>query len=79
MAGIKRFKAPDLALVVDVRGAMFHCGKSIIRSNMWEPDAWGTLDGLPTYAQALHSHSDPSGSVGDYQARVSNNEENRLY
>jgi PPOX class probable FMN-dependent enzyme len=34
-------KVPTLALVVHVQEAMFHCGKSMIRSHMWEPELWG--------------------------------------
>lgn len=30
-------KQPDLALLVRVKEAFFHCGKSMIRSCMWEP------------------------------------------
>jgi predicted pyridoxine 5'-phosphate oxidase superfamily flavin-nucleotide-binding protein len=33
-------KRPDLALIVFVKEAFFHCGKSI-RSGMWEPERWG--------------------------------------
>jgi PPOX class probable FMN-dependent enzyme len=72
-------KIPDLALVVTVREAMFHCGKSIIRSNLWNPDAWDSIDGLPTYAQALRSHAKSSQSEDELQAIVTNNEEKRLY
>jgi len=72
-------KIPDLALVVDVKEAMFHCGKAIIRSNLWNPDAWLPIDGLPTYAQALHSHADRSVTIADFQAVVTTNEENRPY
>ena len=41
-------KRPDLALVVRVKEAFFHCGKSMIRSGLWEPDRWGPIDGLPS-------------------------------
>jgi hypothetical protein len=40
-------------LIVRVKEVFFHCGKSMIRSGMWEPARWGPIDGLPTYAQAL--------------------------
>jgi hypothetical protein len=33
--------------------SFFHCGKSMIRSGMWEPDRWASTDGLPSYAQAM--------------------------
>lgn len=72
-------KAPDLALIVNVKEAMFHCGKAIIRSNLWNPEAWQPIDGLPSYAQALRSHSNPPMKDEELQAALTDNEENRLY
>ncbi|GEP61534.1 hypothetical protein RSO01_87000 [Reyranella soli] len=72
-------KLPDLALLVRVREAFFHCGKSMIRSRMWEPDRWDPIDGLPTYAQALKDHANLSGPVSDIELGVARNETERLY
>jgi uncharacterized protein len=72
-------KRPDLALVVRVKEAFFHCGKSMIRSGLWEPERWGSIDGLPTYAQALKDHGKLSVAVSDLEQRIVNNEVNRLY
>jgi hypothetical protein len=72
-------KLPDLALIIHVKEAFFHCGKSMIRSGMWQPDKWGSIEGLPSYAQALKSHGNLSNDLADLQARVANNEANRLY
>src|SRR4029077_1270011 len=72
-------KAPDLATIVRVREAFFHCGKPMIRSGMWEPERWGSIDGLPTYAQALKDHGQLSMSLHELEQRVANNEAHRLY
>jgi hypothetical protein len=72
-------KAPDLAMIVSVREAFFHCGKAMIRSGMWEPDRWGSIDGLPTYAQALKDHGALADSLESLQERVERNETQRLY
>jgi uncharacterized protein len=32
-------RVPNLALIVRVREAYFHCGKSLIRSRMWDPSS----------------------------------------
>ncbi len=72
-------KMPDLALVVNVKEAMFHCGKAIIRSNLWKPDAWPSIDGLPTYARALLDHAKPSETEEELQALITKNERERLY
>ena len=43
-------KAPDLALVIRVEEAFFHCAKCVVRSKLWSPHEWPSLDGLPTLA-----------------------------
>ena len=72
-------KLPQLALVVRVREAFFHCGKSMIRSGLWEPGRWGPVDGLPTYAQALKDHGNLPDVLSDLEGSLARNETNRLY
>ena len=72
-------RVPSLALVVRVTEAMFHCGKSMIRSHMWEPDLWAAVDGLPTYGRALVDHGLLACSVQDMEQRTEFNEGQRLY
>ena len=72
-------KTPDLALLVRVKEAFFHCGKSMMRSGMWEPERWGSIDGLPTYAQALKDHGRLSVGLAEIEARIVNSETHRLY
>ncbi|MGD9294297.1 MAG: pyridoxamine 5'-phosphate oxidase family protein [Roseobacter sp.] len=70
---------PDLVLVVRVEEAFFHCGKSMIRSAMWQPDKWGPIEALPSYAQALKDHGDMDMPLDDIEARMAYNESDRLY
>jgi hypothetical protein len=72
-------KVPDLALLVRVEEAMFHCGKSMIRSRMWKPEEWSSIEGLPTYAQALKDHGDMPDELEDLEKMVVYNEIKRLY
>jgi uncharacterized protein len=72
-------KLPDLAIVVQVREAFFHCGKSMIRSGLWEPERWGPVDGLPSYAQALKDHARTGASLEYLRDRIERNETDRLY
>lgn len=58
-----RDKKPDLALEVTVSRAMFHCGKAMIRSKLWHPDQWPSIEGLPSYAQALADQSVMSETI----------------
>jgi PPOX class probable FMN-dependent enzyme len=72
-------KRPDLALVVRVREAFFHCGKAMIRSGMWEPELWGPIEGLPSYAQAMKDHGKLERTLDDLERAVAQNEAERLY
>ena len=44
---------PKSAMVVHVEQAWLHCGKSIKRSRLWEPDAQAAASTLPTLGQML--------------------------
>lgn len=72
-------KLPDMAIMVRVKEAFFHCGKSMIRSRMWNPEKWESVEGLPTYAQALKDHGDLDEPVEDIEVRTMYNETDRLY
>ena len=39
---------PRSALVVAIGLAWLHCGRALIRSRLWEPDAQVALDALPS-------------------------------
>jgi PPOX class probable FMN-dependent enzyme len=41
-------KLPQSALVVAVELAWLHCGRALIRSRLWEPDAQAAPDALPS-------------------------------
>jgi uncharacterized protein len=72
-------KLPTLALLVRVQEAMFHCGKSMIRSHMWEPDHWGPVEGLPTYGRALRDHAGLERPLHEVEFMTDFNEKCRLY
>ena len=72
-------KLPNFAIVVRVEEATFHCGKSMIRSNLWNPDKWESIEGLPSYGQALVDHGKLSISVDAMQTGVEENAIECLY
>ena len=71
-------KLPDLALIVRVREAFFHCGKSMISIGDVGAGSMG-FDGLPTYAQCLKDHGKLNDSLADLEQRMARNETDRLY
>jgi len=70
---------PDLVLLVRVNEAFFHCGKAMIRSRMWQPEHWGSIEGLPTYSQALKDHGEMDMALDEIEQRMAFNESDRLY
>ena len=72
-------RVPDLAVIVQVEEAFYHCGKSVIRSRLWYPEQQLPVDKLPTYAEALMDHGKLTMDISEMEARVRNNDEHRLY
>ncbi|MCK0094195.1 pyridoxamine 5'-phosphate oxidase family protein [Yoonia sp. F2084L] len=72
-------RVPAFAIVVNVEEAFYHCGKAIIRSKLWSPDEAATVDGLPTYGEALFAQAKSGLSHEEIAARLKHNDENRLY
>lgn len=72
-------RVPDLAVIVHVEEAFYHCGKAIIRSRLWSPDQAGSTDGLPTYAEALKAHARVELTLEEIAERMAHNDANRLY
>ncbi len=72
-------RIPDFAILTRVEEAFYHCGKSIIRSKLWQPENYAKPDNLPTYAEALIEHGKLEVDYEDMNAHLRNNEENRLY
>jgi hypothetical protein len=49
-------KRPKCAIGVEVEVAFLHCAKAFIRSKLWQPDTWTTLEGLARPAQIWADH-----------------------
>lgn len=72
-------RSPQLAIVVRVREAFFHCSKCMIRSSLWKPDAWPDLEGLPTLAETMVDAGKLELSEEEMHERVLRDERERLY
>ena len=76
---VEQNKPPNFAIVVTVEQAFFHCGKAPLRAGLWEPDSWSSIDGLPTYAEALKAHGNLSYPLELIEQGTRRNEEEALY
>ncbi|MGD2075343.1 MAG: hypothetical protein PVG38_10555, partial [Gammaproteobacteria bacterium] len=74
-----RGKAPKLAIVVDVQEAFFHCYKYMIRSKLWQPQDWPSLEGLPRLAETMVEAGKLKLPEGEMHDIVVNDERERLY
>ena len=72
-------KVPDFAVLVRVEEAFYHCGKAVIRSKLWEPDAALPIDALPSYAAAVKDHAELDDPVEVIDNLFMMNEQYRLY
>jgi len=72
-------KRPDLAMIVRVQEAFYHCGKAVIRSGLWQPERWASVEGIPSYGLALKTHARPALELAAVEQLVRDNEANRLY
>jgi len=73
-------RTPVLALVVAASEVMFHCGKSVIRSGLWSPDAWPDIEGLASYAECLGDQTASDETVDQMEARFATwHDGNELY
>jgi uncharacterized protein len=71
---------PNLALVVHVEEAFLHCPKAIVRSGLWHPDRWPSVESVPTLAEAMVLHGRlEDTSVPEMQAIIDNDGRTRLY
>jgi PPOX class probable FMN-dependent enzyme len=72
-------KTPALAIAVHVEEAFFHCAKCIIRSHLWQPERWPSIEGLPTLAETMKDAASIPAPLDMLEAIIKEDEENRLY
>jgi len=72
-------RVPELAVLVRVEEAFYHCGKAIIRAGLWVPDKAAPTEGLPTYAEANVDHTGRDYLLEDVTKWFDDNDRFRLY
>ena len=79
-AGAIQGKLPPAALVITVTGARIHCGKSVVRSNLWDPATQIDKDAIPSYGQIIKDQAeDPELTVDAADALVERVYKEELY
>jgi PPOX class probable FMN-dependent enzyme len=58
LAAMEEFgKPPRAVLSIAVREAYFHCGKALMRSRLWSPDARVERAAIPSISQVIHDQT----------------------
>jgi uncharacterized protein len=58
LASMEEFgKAPRAALSISVHEAYFHCGKALMRSRLWSPEARVEREVIPSISQVIHDQT----------------------
>jgi PPOX class probable FMN-dependent enzyme len=72
-------KIPNHVLVVEVERVFSHCPKCMIRSGLWQPEAWPDISDLPTFAETLIAQAKLSETLDEVQATIDTGNRERLY
>ena len=72
-------RAPTFALVIGVEEAFLHCTKCMVRSGMWQPEAWPDITDLPTLGEAVKDHSELAQEVAELDRLITEDLAARLY
>lgn len=72
-------KVPEVALVVRIDEAFFHCAMSMVRSQLWNPQSWGPVTDLPSLADAMVKHGALKESVDQMAGIIQHDQDTRLY
>ena len=58
LASMEEFgKAPRAVLSISVHEAYFHCGKALMRSRLWSPEARVEREVIPSISQVIHEQT----------------------
>jgi hypothetical protein len=54
--------------VIDVEQVFSHCPKAFMRSGLWEPDQWPSIDEMPSVAALCKAVQDPVETLEELEA-----------
>lgn len=72
-------KRPLLAIGVEVEEVFLHCAKAFIRSALWQPDRWPSVDRLASAAQIFWDQAKPACTVEELARHIDEGYAKRLY
>ena len=61
-------KRPVLALVVEIEQVFSHCQKAFMRSDLWAPDQWPSVDDMPSVAALCKATQQTTQTLEELEA-----------
>jgi hypothetical protein len=72
-------KLPDHVLVVEVERVLSHCAKCMVRSHLWQPEAWPDAAGVPTLGEILVAHAGLAETAAEVETFLEKDTREQLY
>ena len=72
-------RLPDFAMVVFVERVFMHCPKCMLRSKLWQPEAWPDQAGTPSLAEVMVKYAKLDITTGEMQALIDQSQRERRY
>jgi PPOX class probable FMN-dependent enzyme len=72
-------KLPDHVLVVEVERVLSHCAKCMVRSRLWQPEAWPDAAGVPTLGEILVAHAGLAETAAEVETFLEKDTREQLY
>lgn len=77
--GKEKEKLPRAATLVNVTKAYMHCGKSVIRSNLWDEDVKAGAANITSFAKVIREQTNTPKSLEDVEALIDHEYTDVLY
>jgi hypothetical protein len=61
-------KRPVLAVLVEIEQVFSHCPKAFMRSGLWEPEQWPSVDEMPSVAALCKAVQNPPDTLAELEA-----------
>ncbi len=72
-------KVPRSGILVSVEEVYFHCGKALIRSDLWNPDKHVARSDFPSLGRIITEQINEGGSVEEAERYTAESYRTRLY
>ena len=63
-----RGKRPILAVVIEIETVFSHCPKAFMRSGLWEPESWPSIEDMPSVAALCKAVQNPAETLEELEA-----------